>query len=187
MKNEAIDPVEILLDERRRVKQKSFRLAPLTRFLGRFIDYSLCLLAFEIGGFFLQRDLFFSSYHSFIPLEFFIWIFVESLSLAIFGTTPGKHFLHIRLHQKINSRLNLRAAMTRSLSVWFRGLGMMVPYFLGICLFVAYYRLQTTGTTSWDKDENITVSYLPPPRWRIGVSTCFVVLVFFTYFKTRVM
>src|SRR5688500_15128790 len=66
-----------------------------------------------------------------VPVTF-AWVFVEALSLHLLGTTPGKGLLKIRIDKADSSPLTYGDALSRSLKVWFRGMGMgrpIVPLF----------------------------------------------------------
>ena len=95
---------------------------------------------------------------------------IEALFLCTWGITPGKYFLRMQFRQGRRAKLDFITALRRSVNVWFRGLGMMIPIINCICLVFAYYRLKTFQLTSWDRDEHIKVSHLPVEKWRTGLA-----------------
>ncbi len=181
-----IDPSEILIGPSGTVREYSFHPNPWIRFLARFFDYALFLLVLWglrkllHGGFSLGK------YESMVPLEFFAWIPVEALLLWVWGTTPGKFFLKMKLRQGRRLKLDFATALRRSFNVWFRGLGMMIPIVNCICMSFAYYRLKTLQWTSWDRDDHITVSHAPIGQWRIALSALIIVAALLFYYASSV-
>ena len=185
MGDKVIDPSEIIIDKAGTVKEDSFHANPWVRLLARFFDYGWFFLLLWAGRYFLHGHLPFGKFESFIPFEFFVWIPVEAILLTLWGSTPGKYFLKIKLRQGRRFKLNFRTAIKRSFNVWLRGLGMMIPVINGFCLLVAYYRLKTFLTTTWDKEENIVVSHSPIAKWRIVASAAFAFGALLFYFKAK--
>ena len=54
----------------------------------------------------------------------FAWVFVESNLLNVFGTTPGKWLMGIRVLDSYGHKLNFSMSIKRSLLVWVKGLGL---------------------------------------------------------------
>jgi len=155
-------------------------LHPWRRYWARMLDLFLFFVA---GGVVLQRIL-----PIVLPglwtldvrdprtlLAFAAWIPVETLCLVLFGTTPGKALYGIRLSRP--QGVTLRAALSRSAKVWFRGLGMAIPLVSIFTLVVAYERLARDGRTSWDADADWTVTHstLGTGRW-IAIGLCWVLV-----------
>ncbi|HSX38282.1 MAG TPA: RDD family protein [Chlamydiales bacterium] len=167
MSEPVIDPSEIIIDQSDRMKKDGIRANPWMRLLARFSDYA-CFF-FLLWGIkrLLHGHFSLGKFESFIPIEFFAWIPIEALLLSAWGTTPGKFFLKIKLRQGKRLRLPFSVALKRSFNVWLRGLGMMIPILNGICLLLAFYRLKTFQTTTWDREEHIFVTHASVGRWRI--------------------
>lgn len=182
---QVIDPSEILVGPSGTVKEDAFRPNPWIRFLARFFDYALFLLVLWGLRKLLQGGLLLGKYEAIVPLEFFAWIPLEGLLLWIWGTTPGKFFLKIKLRQGRRLKLDFATALRRSFNVWFRGLGMMIPFVNCICLGLAYYRLKTLHWTSWDRDDHIAVSYAPIGQWRIVLSALIIASAMFFYYMNK--
>ena len=150
---------------------------PWVRYGARVLDiYLLAMLAgVAVGGLFpdlLERrgaDQLFS-----IALVF-AWIFVEAALLAGVGTTPGKWLLRVRLSSATGERMTPRAALARSLRVWWRGLGAGIPLVALFTQITAYNVLQRNGVTSWDRDGGIVVVHGRVGAWRMATAVVVIV------------
>lgn len=107
----------------------------------------------------------------------FIWIFVESLLLSSFQTTPGKWLLKTRLVTASGAQINFSQALSRSLKVWWRGLGTGFPIAALITLLVANRNLTRDGITSWDREADFIVTHET-----IGVPRVLAAIAFFIGF-----
>ena len=79
----------------------------------------------------------------------FLWIFVESSLLSLFGTTPGKSLFKTRLRLTTNDSIPFSIALARSFKVWWRGLGAGIPVVSLITLSHADNDLTHNSITSW--------------------------------------
>ncbi len=184
MSRRAVDPSEIILDASRTTRAQPFSPSPWIRFVSRFLDYSwFFLLLWGINASLLKGRISTARFESFAPLEFALWIPIEAVFLACWGTTPARKFLGIRLWRGRSKTLPLKIAFKRSIQVWFRGLGMMIPVVNVLCLGFNYYRLIAIKTTSWDREEAIHVSYTAIARWRVVGSAIAAAAVLFAYFR----
>lgn len=178
----AIEPSEILTsDDYGRAKKAP--PDPWARFLARIFDYSLFFLALLGLRHFFDLPISKGIFNSFVPFELVFWIPIETLLLLSWGKTFGKWFLNIDLRLTHARRFTWRAALRRSLSVWFRGLGMGIPVISILCLLVAYQRLKMVQTTSWDKEDHIQVIQHPLPKWRLIAAGLFSIIAFFFYWN----
>jgi len=111
----------------------------------------------------------------------FAWIFVEALILSSFQTTPGKWLFKINLKATSGAQINFSQALTRSLKVWWRGLGTGFPFASLITLIIAHNNLKKEGITSWDRDGNLTVNHaelsIPRVLVAIGFFVLFLILI----------
>lgn len=177
MKQKAVDPSEILINDDGTVNHMAYHAKPWLRFLGRMFDYSLFFL-------FLWAISWGKSENTLIPFEYFLWIPVESLFLWSLGTTPGKWLLGITLSQKKGKKLDFPTSLRRSFHVWFRGLGMGIPFINVVCMLVAFQRLKVLKTTTWDRDDHIHVAYQQIGKWRI-VLAVLITLVSLGYYYSQ--
>ncbi len=185
MKHKAIEPSEIITSLQGNQSRQTSQVQPMIRFLARFIDYSLFFLFLLGVRFFLGQNFPSSLFEYVIPFEFFCWIPIEAALLCFWGTTPGKFFLKIRLHQGRKLKLDFTSALRRSFNVWLRGIGMGIPILNFVCMAVAAQRLKMLGRTSWDREDNITITHYPVHRWRIVVGFLLVISVFFVYYNNK--
>lgn len=104
----------------------------------------------------------------------FAWVFIESLLLSTFGTTPGKWLLKTKLIPPAGTTLSYSVALSRSIKVWWRGMGTGLALPSLITTLVAYSKLKDKRITSWDRDDGFTVVHYRIGPLRIIVAvTCF--------------
>lgn len=101
----------------------------------------------------------------------FFWIFVESLLLLSFGTTPGKWLLNIKIVSTSGSPITYSQALARSMKVWWRGFGTGFPIVALITSIMAYKELTINGFTSWDKEDHFSIAHGKVGFVRAGVAT----------------
>lgn len=182
MGNKVIEPSEIIIDQPSESHEGSVSKAnPWMRFVARFFDYALFFNLLHLFG----KKFFALPYEQFIPIEYFAWIPVEAFLLWSWGTTPGKWLLGTEIKKGALRRLPWPIAFRRSFSVWFRGMGLGIPIINVICLISAYYRLRVFQTTSWDRDEQITVSHHVLPKWRFYIVFFLTAagMIYYSYWK----
>ncbi|HLB53335.1 MAG TPA: RDD family protein [Chlamydiales bacterium] len=177
-----LEPSEITYDRTGAIKEETLTPHPWLRFLARMLDYSLWLTLLGLTRFFLFKGHFAGGKGALVPWEFIAFFPIEAAFLCIWGKTVGKHFLKIGIRQGKRGKLSLISSCRRSLSVWFRGVGMMIPFFNCICMLFAYYRLMSTKVTSWDLDEGIVVFYRPIGYSRVFVAGAFSFITFLLYY-----
>ena len=88
---------------------------------------------------------------------YLIWLPVEGLFLALFGTTPAKWVFGIRVGHPSGDLLTFSEALKRSFLVCFQGAGFGIPFVALFTQVFAYRRLTKTGTTLWDMAANAVV------------------------------
>lgn len=101
-------------------------------------------------------------------------VFVETLFLAKFGTTPAKWLFGIRVVHPDGTLLSLSEAFRRSLRVFAQGLGFGIPFIAPFTSLFAYWRLTKTGTTWWDAATNAVVLHKKRGVFRTLVWVCMV-------------
>lgn len=107
----------------------------------------------------------------------FAWVFVEALLLSSFQTTPGKWLFKTKVALTSGRPIEFSHALSRSLKVWWRGLGTGFPIATMITMIIAHGRLTRNGITSWDKDDGFYVDHE-----RIGVPRVLAAIAFFFVF-----
>lgn len=153
---------------------------PWVRYWARMFDVALFGLVF---GFILAMlyPLAFIEPHSeeiLTLLILFFWVFIEAGLLSVFGTTPGKKLFKITLIKEGKHGFNFSDGVSRSLKVWWRGLGIGVPLITMITMIVAYSKLKNNQRTTWDADEGVIVQHGKIGFFRV----VFALALFFAFF-----
>ena len=186
MNERVIEPSEIIIDQQGLPKEDTTKVNPWIRFLARFFDYSLFFLAlWGVRSLFLGH-LSIGRLEHLVPFEYFAWVPIEALFLRVWGHTPGKFFLKVALKQGRKEKLDYLTALKRSFNVWFRGMGLGIPFVMAFCLLIAYHRLRLFQKTSWDRDENIVILHRPIGRWRIITAALVIVGSMLFYYNASV-
>ncbi|MDP2166802.1 MAG: DUF2155 domain-containing protein [Thermodesulfovibrionales bacterium] len=83
---------------------------------------------------------------------------VEAFVISIFGNTPAKAILRIKIFNERGRDLSFTEALKRGIYIYFAGLvaGLPIPI---IPQLVAYIKLKRHGKTAWDKRFNFTVTH----------------------------
>lgn len=105
------------------------------------------------------------------------WVPVESFFLAMWGATPARALLRMRVVLlDSGNRMNYSQAFGRSANVWVRGIGVGIPVVTMITMIFANYRLYGHGVSSWDEAASTAVLHE-----RIGlVRVFFAILIWMT-------
>jgi len=89
-----------------------------------------------------------------------IYVFVESLMLSQWGTTPGKELLNISITKESgDTNFTYSESLKRSLKVWAYGCGCGLPLITLITEIVSYKRLMRDKITSWDSEGGFKISH----------------------------
>lgn len=112
-----------------------------------------------------------------VPSQLLIWAVLESLLLATTGTTPGKWLFKTRVVPGSGTRLDYATALSRSLKVWWRGLGAGFNIIYLITMVIAYRHLTREGITTWDRDHGLQIVHERIGPVRIVASIFFFVSV----------
>jgi len=177
LKDTIAEPQDIeVLDEKKDVIVKP-EVHPWYRYFARMFDYILFsfisgfIILFVAPSFFNIPDLIFGW------LLLFVWIFIEAFLLSTCGTTPGKFFLSTTVKNSDGQNLTYWDALSRSFSVWWRGLGAGLPIVTLITLIVSHNKLRNEGITPWDKKDGFLVEHQKIKLLRIVI----MILVFSVY------
>lgn len=150
---------------------------PWVRFWARMIDYSLLYLLFWFILAIADISLGLAYPWLFPFFLTFIWVFIESLLLSTWGTTPGKWFLKTKLLKEKEEKITYRDALTRSLAVWFLGFGAGIPFVWIVTSIVANVKLSNSGKTTWDRNFHFEVRHKRIGYWRTFVTVIFFIIV----------
>ena len=176
-KDEVVQPSEITggkHQKRKRVSEKRVYSTPWIRFVARMFDYALIFLAVFILREVFHLQLFFEFP---IPFELVLWIPIEALFLILFRRTPGKWLLKCTVISERGLKLHYKEALSRSFSVWVRGMGVGLFFLSIFTMLYAYIALTKNGKTSWDRDEKTTVQHHPIHPIRLFFALLFIICV----------
>lgn len=141
-------------------KEADPNIRPWVRFGARNVDYIIAIFVFS-----LALSIFAPSFNEEINnmvfglISLFVWIFVESILLITWGSTPGKWLLNIQIKTNKNKKPSLFNAFKRSIKVWFFGLAIGFPFISIFTLISAHSELTKNKTTTWDKSEHFTITH----------------------------
>ncbi len=151
---------------------------PWIRFVGRMFDYAWFGLV--LGWFLAVFGLTVEQAPFGILIIPFLWIFVETLLMGTWGSTPGKWMISTRVVRKDNKKLSFKDAIYRSLSVWWLGLAAGIPIISFVTMIVACVKLSNTGKTTWDLSGEFTVQHQKMGPFRIIGLIVFFLAFFWT-------
>lgn len=148
-------------------KQLPIGPSPWRRLIARYLDYLLPLMilgavgAFvaPYGGYFALPLAFYDRVwaleESIGPLAFMsyvvVWVLLESVFLSLWGTTPGKSLLKIRVEREGGGNPDFLSAFHRSVRVWLFGIGAGAPKIWAMTFLLSWFQLQRDKQTGWDK------------------------------------
>jgi hypothetical protein len=93
-------------------------------------------------------------------LTFFVpaaWVLVEPWFLSRWGATPGKWFFRTKVRTCSEGGLSYADAFSRSLRVWWRGLGLGLTPISGLTMAIAYNDLTYRRVAPWDRQLGLRV------------------------------
>lgn len=106
----------------------------------------------------------------------FLLIVFDGMCVWMFGGTPGKALMGIRVAGKNGGTPGFGAAMARAFMMMGLGLGFGI-YLLSIVAQVfGFILLKKNGITPWDKWAGVTVETRPVAGWRWVIGIAFVII-----------
>lgn len=105
-----------------------------------------------------------------MSVSVFLWVFVESILLSTWGTTPGKKLLSITVRDTEGNRLCFSRAFNRSASVWIFGMGCGIYIISIIANIISYRKLSDSGITRWDKNGKYCVRHGDISKFCIAIA-----------------
>lgn len=155
------------------------QVRPWVRYWARSIDYMLFGIVSGIFIGIIYESLLEVPDALFGVILAFLWVFLEPLCLATWGKTPGKALLKITVLKADQSKPTYNEALTRSFSVWLKGVGLGIPIVSLITQITAYNRLTKSGITSWDESGDFRVLHGKVGVLRSVIAVFFFIGVFF--------
>lgn len=139
----------------------------LRRFWARWLDFSLYSGVWWLGIWIARQDVEAVLLNPWIMfLQYVPWFALESWLIHKYATTPGKWLLGMRVVNQDHSRLDLSAAIRRSLRVMFTGVGFGWSILALFCQALSLFTAKRLGNTLWDYTggHQVTVEPLKPLR-----------------------
>jgi uncharacterized RDD family membrane protein YckC len=151
----------------------------MRRFWARWFDLHLFGLCWWGGMSLAGHDLVALSKGTWILIwQMLPWFAIEAVLIHVWGTTPGKALLGVRVAQADGKPPSTGASMWRSFRVWTMGLGLGIPFVVIFCQGLSFWISRRIGRPLWDTagDHRVRVSWISPLR--IAVFVClFLVLI----------
>ena len=135
------------------------------RFLARMMDLYLIFLI----PLFLLKDM---TWYDTLPIPYGIQMIltlavVEPVLLTLFGTTPGKWLMRIRILHRDGRKLNLLEAVKRTWLVLILGVGLGIPILSDICAFCGWLTVDDGKQVLWDRISGSIVEVKKEKPWRL--------------------
>ena len=162
-----IEPSEIIIDHPS-IEEDIVHVIPWNRFLARFFDYSI------ISFFLSYTPLYDYNFFNFIPLAYIFWIPLEATLMSVFGYTPGKFLLRIKVLHK-RKKLSFSKSLRRSFLVWLKGVGLGIPIIMLIAMVTSYQNLYRNMKTTWDQEEMTLIVQKPVSPYIIIIVAIFLI------------
>jgi hypothetical protein len=107
-----------------------------------------------------------------------VWIMVESAMIHVWGATPGKWLLGLRVSRADGEALPVGLSLLRSIRVYLMGMGMSHPILLPLCHGFSWWFVRKHGSALWDGASGIRVSIrsISPWRWLAFSFAAFMVM-----------
>ena len=134
------------------------KVRPWIRYWARYFDVFIFAFIFAFICVFIAPSVLKVPEIIFTMISYFLWMFIESVFLATWGTTFGKWLLNIKISTK-DGKPDFASALNRSFSVWLKGNAMALPFIYLFTNITSYNHLRNEGITTWDKDGGFTVSH----------------------------
>ena len=99
-------------------------------------------------------------------IAFLLMLFIEPALLRFFGTTAGKWILGLRITDGEGRHLSYSEALSRTWTVFLRGMGLNIPIYNLVRLWRSYQACAEEETLDWE-DKSI-LSLRDKKSWRIG-------------------
>lgn len=142
------------------------QIRPWVRYWARTFDFLMFSLVIAVAAAFVAPDFLETNEKLLTVILLAAYNLYEPAWLAIFGTTPFKALLRVRVRNQNGSKLSYGQALRRTMIIWFAGQGLGIPIAALITNIYSYNRLTKEGITSWDRSGQLVVSHKPVEWWR---------------------
>ena len=153
------------------------------RFMARMMDVYLALLI----PLFLFEGM---AWYETLPIPYgiqmiLILAIVEPILLTLFGTTPGKWLMRIRILHQDGRKLNLLEAVKRTWLVMILGIGLGIPFVSDICAFWGWQTVDGGKQVIWDRLSGSVVEVKKEKPWRLVLYGAITVVYIFVIIMIR--
>jgi uncharacterized RDD family membrane protein YckC len=114
-------------------------------------------------------------------------LLLESFCLAVFGATPGKWLMGVRVRDAKGAKLSFGAALRRWFYVFAIGRGLGIPLIGLITAWVSFQHYETEGATAYDQQLAVNVDRPQIAQWRWVIGIALAVGYFVLNIVLRVM
>ncbi|MFM2297420.1 MAG: hypothetical protein RL117_1127 [Verrucomicrobiota bacterium] len=151
----------------------------LRRFFARWFDLflwsSLYLCAMQLSGAPLKQMMmnFWFNY-----LMMIVWLLIEASMIHVWGTTPGKALLGVRVITIHGDRLSVGASLLRAVRVYLMGMGMSHPVLMPLCHGFSWWFVRKHGAALWDGSPgfHVTIKRIRASRWFLYLLLVFTIM-----------
>lgn len=109
-------------------------------------------------------------------------LLLEPAFLALFGTTPGKWILGLRVLNAEEGRLSYSEAFSRTWLVFWKGMGFFLPIYNIYRLWKSYVECGDGEKLEWEEDSSVLLQ--DKKRWRVALLAVVYVGIFGILFWT---
>ena len=95
-----------------------------------------------------------------------LFILLEAFCISVFGNTPGKALMGIRVAYEYGGKLPFPASLKRSFIAATVGLGLGIPIVALVTHIMQSRALSEDGYVFWDKHEGVSYKTAPVASWR---------------------
>ncbi len=139
----------------------------MRRFFARWFDLllwsSIYMCAMQLSGANLKQ-LMMSFWFNYLMMV--VWIIMEAAMIHVWGLTPGKWLLGLRVSRVDGSALPVGLSLLRSIRVYLMGMGMSHPILLLLCHGFSWWFVRKHGSALWDGASGLLVKAQSFSPWR---------------------
>jgi hypothetical protein len=132
------------------------QIQPWSRYLARVVDIIIVDILLIIIDLSLYIGLSFTP-GIFLLVSLALYVIIEPIILSVFGNTPARAILGIRLTYTGSGEVSYTAYLRRSLKVWMYGWGLGIPVVSVFTLYYQFRQIKEHGLTTWDEQEPFRV------------------------------
>lgn len=113
--------------------------------------------------------------------QYLPWLFIEAALIHLFGVTPGKWLLGLRVEKENGERLQVGTSFSRALRVWVLGVGMGLPIVSLMSQAISLLFMNKLGRPIWDLALGTVVRVSRIHPLRVGAFVFLFTLLFQLY------